>query len=338
MFAAHRWLTCLLLLLLTFGEARLFNRLLYADPLEYGFVLANVDGVLSGKPVSKSWQQRVLTPLGVRALDSWTHERLASLKLFGALLLTAANLALFWIARQRGNGAHSAFCVTAAFGLVHLLLLYKLEYPWDWLDVLLFLAFGAATARGRTLPQNWLWLVLGTLNHETILYVPLWYLLAPLDAPAQSALRFDGARKQALLALGALLAMSAAIIGLRNWLYVGPAALPGTTPETATPLIENHWHVLHNLQQWFWYDWREGRSFISASLTFGVAWLAWQLRSRQLRRAATWSLVVLISIVCFGYVNETRHYLLLAAFWFAYRCPLLQFQGFNPDNPMPSGK
>jgi hypothetical protein len=331
MFGAHRWLVCLLLLLLTLGEARLFNRLLYVDQFQYGFVLANVDGVLSGKPVSKSWQQRVLTPLGVRALDGWTHERLLSLKLFGALLLTAANLALFWIARRRGNPARSAFCVTAAFGLVHLLLLYKLEYPWDWLDVLLFLAFGASAARGRTLLQNWPWLVLGTLNHETILYVPLWYSLAALDEPERP-------RKQTLLAVGVLLAMSAAIIGLRASLYVGPAALPGTTPETATPLIENHWHVLHNLQQWFWYDWREGRTFISASLTVCVAWLAWQLRSPQLRRAAAWSLLVLISIVCFGYVNETRHYLVLIAFWFAYRCPLVQFQGFNPDSPMPSGK
>jgi hypothetical protein len=310
----RRTLASLLLVLLTLGEVRLFERLLYVDPVQYGFVLINVEGVLSGTPVSKSWQQRVLAPLGVRALDGVTHERLASLKLFGALLLGATNLALFWIARQRGNTWGAALGFAAAFGFGHLLLLYKLEYPWDWLDILLFLAFVVSAARGKTLLQNWPWLVLGTLNHETILYVPLWYLLEPLATPRRAV------HKTLLSALATLLVMAGVIMALRSWLYVGRPALPADNFEVATPLIENHWHVRHNLQQWFWFDWHEGRSFIAASLTLCVAWLAWQLRRPPLRRAAAWSLCVLASIVCFGYVNETRHYLLLAAFWFAYRC------------------
>jgi hypothetical protein len=335
MYDARRTLAGLLLVLLTLGEVRVFERLLYVDPVQYGFVLVNVEGVLTGTPVSKSWQQRVLTPLGVRALDRVTHERMASLKLFGALLLGVTNLALFWIARRRGNTRGAALGFAAAFGFSHLLLLYKLEYPWDWLDILLFLAFGAAAARGKSLLHSWPWLALGTLNHETILYVPLWYLLEPLAAPPRDV------KKTLLSALAALAGMIGAIMALRSWLYVGRPALPADNFEVATPLIENHWHVWHNLQQWLWFDWREGRSFIAASLTLCAAWLFWQLRRPELRRAAAWSLCVLASIVCFGYVNETRHYLLLAAFWFAYRCPLVRAefgtQGLSPDKPMPSG-
>jgi hypothetical protein len=127
---------------------------------------------------------------------------------------------------------------------------------------------------------------------------------------------------------------------LRDLLYVGRPSAKNLVFERPVPVLENHLHVWHNLQQWFWFDWREGRVFIAAGVSSVVAWWFWQLRRRELRRAAIWSLAVFASIIAFGYVNETRHYLLLAAFWFGYRCPRVQFdvQGSKPESPMPSGK
>jgi hypothetical protein len=307
-----------LLALLSLGEIRLFDRLLYVDTEEFGFVLTAVDGVLTGRPVSKSWQQRVLPAALVRAIQLVARDRLAGLAWFEGALLFAANLCLFWIARRNGNDPPWALAIVAAFVLVHLLLLYKLEYPWDGIDALIFLVFGHCAARGVSLLRLWPLLAIGVFNHETILYVPLWFLLAPLDPPLTAAGRRD--TWLALLVLGALIAI---VLALRTWLYVGRPDLPAQYFEIETPGINNHLHVRHNLRQWFIEDWHNLKLFVSLCLTTTVVWLAKRLWFPGSRRLAVWTLLAIVSVVCFGYINETRHYLPLLAFYFAYLCPKL---------------
>lgn len=305
------WAALGVLLLLTLGEMRLFDRLLYDDASQFGFVLQNVDGVLQGRPVSKSWQQRFLAPALVVTLDHVTHDRLQSLRWFFGLCALLANWVLFGLWRARGVASAHAVLAVVCFALVRVLFTFRLEYPWDGVDILLMLGFGFGFGRGRTLAQLWPLLPLGVLNHETILYAPVYDLLAACLPPRSW--------RRALRALGWLVACGACIYALREHFYLGRPNWPGQEFEHATPLIENHWHVWHNLRQWFWVDLLEGRVFISASLTSVVLLLLWAaLRSPAQRVAAVWSLGVLASIVCFGYVNETRHYLLLIAFWFAY--------------------
>jgi hypothetical protein len=307
-----------LLALLSLGELRLFDRLLYHDAEQFGFVLVGVDGVLAGTPVSKSWQHRVLPAGAVRAVQRIVGHPLGGLKWFAWSMLIAANIWLFWIARRRDNSPRAALAIVAAFGLVHLLLLYKLEYPWDEVDVLIFLAFGHCVAQRIGLLRLWPLLVVGSINHETILYLPLWFLLAPLDSPLNTSDRRD-----AWLALVVLALLIASVLALRAWLYVGRPALPAQFFEIETPGINNHLHVRHNLRQWFVEDWRDTKIFISTGLSAAVLFLATRLVRRGSRRIAAWSLISLASVVCFGYVNETRHYLPLVAFYFAYLCPRL---------------
>ena len=69
-------------------------------------------------------------------------------------------------------------------------------------------------------------------------------------------------------------------------------------------------------------NWGTGRAHISAAFLAAVGVLVWLVRRAESRRVAVWSLVVLATIVAFGYVNETRHYLLLVAFWIAYAWPV----------------
>lgn len=301
--------TVWILALLTAGEARLLDRVLFADPAQFGFVLQNVDGVLVGRPVSKSWQQRFLAPWLVTAFDPITHDRLSSLRWFGAWFALLQNLTLFAIARFHARSAREALLVVMGFVLVHCLLLYKLEYPWDAIDSWFMLMFGCAAAHGVALVRLWPLLVLGMLNHETILYVPLYDLMAAVEQRSW---------RRAAGAIAWLCVCIAVIYALREHFYLGRPNWPGQEFESATPLVENHWHVEHNLRQWFWEDLHQGRKFISLSLSTAVVALLACVFRPQLRVIALWSLCVLASIVCFGYVNETRHYLLLTAFWFGY--------------------
>lgn len=300
--------------ILSLGEARIFDRLLYEDRDEYEFVLESVRGVLTGTPVSKSWSHRLFAPLLVRALEQVTSSPLAALKTFSHVAVLAINVLLFVLIRRRGETVPRALAVVAAFGFARCLLMYRLEYPWDEVDILLFAAFGSLAALRRPLGSASSLLAIGTINHETIFYVPLWYLLSPIDSrsPRRSA------RADVIAGSAATVLAVAAVYALRRWRYVGRPHLPGQAFERSLPVVENHLHVRHNLRQLFYYDWFQGRTFIAAALLIAIALLCRMAVKGAHRRAAVWSLIVIGTIVAFGYVNETRHYFVLAAFWTTY--------------------
>ena len=70
----------------TAAEMRLFDFLLFQKSNDYEFVLTAIDGVLAGTPISKSWQQRLLGPAAVAALDHIVANRLLALRIFAAFL------------------------------------------------------------------------------------------------------------------------------------------------------------------------------------------------------------------------------------------------------------
>src|SRR4051812_45039378 len=68
--------------LMSIGELRILDRLLFVDSAEFGFVLESIRGVLAGTPVSKSWQHRLLAPYLVRAMEQVRPDPLAALRTF----------------------------------------------------------------------------------------------------------------------------------------------------------------------------------------------------------------------------------------------------------------
>jgi hypothetical protein len=294
--------------LVSLGEIKLRERLLYADASEMEFVRANVAGILEGRPVSKGWQHRVVAPLAVAALTRVTGSDLAAIRLLEDLLVAAANLLLFVLVRRRGCRRVDACLTVALFGFAQLLLIYRLEYPWDGVDVLIFMAFGAAAARGRGLVSLWPLLLVGTLNHETVLYLPLWYVVA-------------GPRRARLRAAATGVALGAAILVLRQALYRGRPNFPADSFGPALPLIANQGHLLHNLGEALVDDWRSGRIFIAGTLLGAIALFVHRARRGVDATAAIWSLLVIATVFCFGYINETRLYLPLLGFWATYLPP-----------------
>jgi hypothetical protein len=135
--------------------------------------------------------------------------------------------------------------------------------------------------------------------------VPLWYLLGR-------------DRKEQIAAIGSAVAMAAVIVATRAAFYKGRPDLPGQMFETPAPIAENHLHVVHNLRALFAHNWIYGRAHVSVGFFAATATFVWMATRKETRRAALWSLAVLATIIGFGYVNETRHYLVLVAFWIAY--------------------
>lgn len=161
------------LALLSAAELRVFLRLLFEEPRQYGFVVDNLRGILAGTPAFPAFQHRLLGAGAWWLLERLTGDAVLALELLTGLLLTAANFVAFELARRRGASAKIALTFAALLGLARLLVVYRLEYPWDGIDVLLFLSFGYMVEAKLT---TWRLVALcsaGVLNHETVLYVPL---------------------------------------------------------------------------------------------------------------------------------------------------------------------
>jgi hypothetical protein len=311
-------------------EWKLLARL-QSRPEDVSFVLTSVKGVLSGHPVTPSWQQRFVAPLLVSAVGLVTHDPLRALELFMGVMLLVANLLWFALVLRRGHDRFGATVAVACLVLAQLLIAYRLEYPWDAIDVVLFLLFGTL-ARGPLRKAVLPLLLVGTFNHETVLYLPLWYLLAPLDPDRSErarAVRFG---------LAAMVLTAGTIFGVRRLFYRGRPDLPAQFFEELTPVIDDPQHLRLNLERLFHTNFNDGRAWLSIGVLSLFALLTWTaLRNPHGRRAAVWTLSVLATVLCFGYVNESRHYLPLVAFWFAYAWPAREVAKRGID-PMLSGR
>lgn len=305
------------LVLLTWGESRVFDRLFFTVPQDYGFVLESVRGVLSGTPVFKSWQHRLLGPWAVHGLAMLVGDPLQALRIFCLWMTFAANTLFYLLARNKQLPTERAWLWLGGFGLLRIILAFRLEYPWDEIDVLVFAAAGHLAWANRPLSSFLPLCLAATLNHETVLYVPLWSAISALD-PARSK---PERHRTLLLATATALGIGITTVIVRQILYVGHPKLANTTFEPLTPVIDNPSHVAHNLRQLFVANWTSGRAFVAASVLAAVALFTSMIATRRHITAAWWSLSVIATIIAFGYVNETRHYVPLLAFWFGYGRP-----------------
>jgi hypothetical protein len=312
--AGIRLAVAFFLVTVSLGEIRIIQRWIYGDARENDFVVRSVSEVLRGAPAFPAWQHRFVAPALVAAIDSAIRDRLATIKLIGGTTIVAANLLLFALLRRCGSSLVDACLAVVAFGFLRLLFLYKLEYPWDGINLLLFLLFGYAARTARGLGWMAPFLMVGAFNHESALFIPLWYVLSPLDRSQPVSVR----RKEAATAAATLALLVAAILGLRHVFGAGIKTSTDPTSDVATPVIGNPLHVRHNLGQLFAANFRNDRAFISVAVIGAVACFALLAARAKNVRAAAWSLVAIVSIVCFGYVNETRLYVPLVAFWIAY--------------------
>jgi hypothetical protein len=288
---------------------------------------------LCSRPVPR---QRVLAPAFVVAIERVTKSPLAALEVFFRLSVFVLNFLLFHLLRRKGASELAAAVGVTAFGLARVLLTYRLEYPWDEVDLLLFATFGYAASRNRSLGSVALLLLVGTLNHETVLYIPLWYMIAAtMEHPAAGApvRRLRNFSFAAAVAAG----VAGSILWMRRAIVVRAPRISGEMPETSGPISTNEFHLRHNLEQFLVHNWAGGRAFISIALSTAVFGL-WVCRRRdEYRVAAWWSLSVIGAVFCFGYINETRLYLCLLVFWTTFAWPFIPRPPAAGEKPLLAG-
>lgn len=265
----NKWLlpAGFIVLLLSLGEYRLLERLLFASEYHTNFVLLNIEGVLSGHPAGRVFQNRLLGPFLVSAIAGLANSSLLwALKLYTLLMCTGANLLLGGLLYSRlhnktavdseKRALQTALTAVILFILLRLLFLYLLEYPWDYIDSLLFMLFGYWVVVRR---PKWLLpiiFVVGLFNRESCLFMVLWFVLEAIwgvpakPAAAEARNIQNGVDGKKLLAAG-LVGLTAVlfIYLIRDLLFISATTVDGVDLEAGQ--LGNSWQLVHNLRQFF---------------------------------------------------------------------------------------
>lgn len=319
----------LIILLLSLGQYRLSERLLFASEYHTNFVLLNVEGVVSGQPAGRVFQNRLLGPYLVMGLAQLLDRSLLfALKLYTLIMTVLANLllgTLIYLRLREHADEHAekravvlAVTAVALFVLLRLLYLYLLEYPWDLIDALIFMLFGYWAARRQPRWLLPLLFLVSLFNRETCLFLLLWFVLEALFG-RKTGLVVDSTSgrvdwRQLLTAVFLLLATLLFIYGMREWLFIAPTAVAGVDLDAAQ--LGNNWNLTHNVNQFLRINWQSSLLFVNASLITAVLLLV--LAFKRFPVAALWTACWLASIFAVGFINETRLYTPLFAFWLVY--------------------
>lgn len=148
---------------------------------KYVNYLRSVDGslgVVTGHPVWKTFQDRVLAPYIVKALSFGSLEHYVVAHIFFQLVTVAIAAFLCWrLGRKYGGSDLCALFALTVFVLCFVaLLLPPWLYSWDFIDMIVFAVFIEFVLSGRSL----LWFVglfaVATWNRDSADFIALWLI------------------------------------------------------------------------------------------------------------------------------------------------------------------
>ena len=292
---------------ITVVERRLLNLIhMYNLPPQ----IAIAEDVTRGTPVWKAFQNRLLGPEMVHAASAATHQPFAVCyrELTYALLL-ATNALSFVLFRGMGSTPRVACAYTLAVaGLFLALQDTSSLYLWDYIELLINLLFAYGVFRRLRLRFFVMLFLVGLLNHESALFIPLWLIL---DAWRPSRVLASPRRFRVLqAAVGAVLVVAG--IGFTSWLRtrlyhgVEGGAYQGIAGQQLR--LADNWKALH--------EWDSG--WVMAVLFVSFVGLTWALArgARTPQRGVIGLLIGLMALsnLLFGLLEEPRVWIPLIPF------------------------
>jgi hypothetical protein len=282
--------------------------------------------VLDGRPPWRAFQNRLLGPLALRAVERATGlSPAAASGAFAGLMILAKNAVAFALLARFTGGPARGLCLTAVGAAAFVACGHPLFYPWDFLDLIIFHAFAYMVFAGRAAGPAFLALfVAALLNRESAAFFGFWLLCL---AAARWHLRRCLARRD--LALGALLVLAAVVFtkAARDVLFVESPLVGADQPNAA---LGNHLALGANLAQVL-ANFASVQVYVNAYLlgiaAQGVALARSGRRSGDPHRLALGLYVLgfLAVVLAFGAVNETRVYLVHLPF------VVFSLAAFGPD-------
>jgi hypothetical protein len=311
-----------LALLVAAGALRAY---LLTLPKEFIRSAVVAEAVVHGEPPWRIFQSRVLGPYLVHALSVSTRTAPAVVYgLVGLALLFVCGFLLLRLTHWLGDVARPPLAALLAYqGMLLVLLPCIWLYVWDLISLLVFTLFNYLVLRGGGRRPMTVLFAVAILNHELALAIAGWMALDPLvrwlaARRAGARMRFD--RAGVLLGLGLLAAGAVLVETLRRVLLV--REMP---PPEAVDALSAHGGSLHITlaRNWdaiahsFSLAPQDGLQFVVPLFLALVLVVALRLARSDWPRYGALAIVttgMVISMLCFGLVFETRVLLPLVPF------------------------
>jgi hypothetical protein len=296
-------------------QVRLIH-MLFLDQYE-----ASVDAsmaVLTGHPLWRVFQSRLLGPILIAAIEQIVHSPRYAYALFSIAALAIAGFIAWRLGRRIGGDARAGFLALLIFELGFACLLSSpWLYAWDYLGVIVFLLWVDFVFAGRPWPWFVALFAVAIFNRESALFIALWMVIDPLARWVLGRARVTAHRRLdwplLVAGLACFAAGTALVEFLRNALLIeerGPIVYPA---EAAYAGAQAHWRLADNLHS-------IARAMTSFEYYLGfvvvfflliliglMVRLAWLDPERWSGLALTY-LALLASLIVFGVVFETRIY------------------------------
>jgi hypothetical protein len=281
-------------------------------------------GVLTGHPLWIAYQNRLLGPYLVHLISAIGISNVSAIKLFTLLSITIQNLVLYGLLTKSGVSYNRLLSYIIFYSFIFICIQDYGFYTWDSIDAILFTFFAWGIFQGKSTTYFIFLFLVAIINRESALFISL-YLIIDSFQIHNVKIHFSSKSK---LAIGSLLTIGGIIYTklIRDYLFI---SRPNGLLDTANARTGNQIHFLKNILDIFFNNLTSINILNSIFIIGSVIYLVYFIKyytDRQIKAFAMF-IILIVNIMIFGGINETRMYIILIPF-------LIFFQiGFGESKP-----
>lgn len=274
------------------------------------------NGVVTGHPQWIAYQNRLLGPYLVHFISGLGISNISAVKVFTLLAVAIQNFVLFGVLAKAGVSCNKSLTYVVVYSFILLLFQDYGFYTWDSIDAILFTVFAWGIFQGRPVIYFVLLFLAAIFNRESALFISLYLML---DSFAFNVKDLSKVRisltSRSKLAIGSLLTIGGVMYTklIRDYLFISQ---PNGFSDSTHAQIGNHFHFQKNILDLFFNNLTSlnilNSIFILGSIIFIVYFIK-LYTDRQLKAFAVF-IILVVNILIFGLINETRMYIILVPF------------------------
>ncbi|MCL4268837.1 MAG: hypothetical protein KJZ72_04805 [Anaerolineales bacterium] len=262
--------------------------------------------VLAGKPDWLAYQNRLLAPFLVSIITSFGVSQVSALKIFVLFMVVGQNVLLFLLFSTSKEASRNAIFAVLAYTILFLFVQEYRLYPWDYVDIFLFTFFAWGVFERKSLLFFVLLFFVAILNRESALFISLYMALDAFEIDGKLILK---SKTKLITGIALTIAGILFVIAIREFLFISQ---PGGFNDSKHELIGNHFNLLKNLNALFVGNIASFQILNSLFLLGSMGYVLTFLKHKW--KAVLIYLVLLLNILIFGVVNESRLYGILLPF------------------------
>ncbi len=271
--------------------------------------------VLEGRPHWIAYQNRLLGPFIVLLISKIGLSYSEALRVFILITVVMQNFLLYYLLRKMFISGKKALTAVLLYSFAFLLVQHGWFYTWDSIDAITFTLFAYGIVKSKSLGYFVPLFCIELLNRESALFIALYLLIDSFQFNKTKSRLYLVSKK--FFFTGSVLILIAVVYIkiIRNYLFMG---LADNTTDLSREILGNHVNFIDNLQNLFFYNLFSenitNTAFILGSTTY--LFIYSRLHTEVRIKALLVYCAILLCILIFGLINETRMYIALLPFLF----------------------